>query len=224
MRRLWGIMVYILLLSFEIAAQAPGGTGTQPLTAMQNYRRGRDSEAQNRMSEANTYYNEAIRICQAEVSRNAATRDTYAVITWSLQRQNKYTEVIIWGERGLRLFPDDYRIIETMGEAYFYLRNYERSLSFMQRYTNALPEGERASVAYFFIGEIFRLTQRYRHADIAYTTALRFEPGIALWWFRLASVREQAGEHRPAIDAYQQAVRLNPNYREAIDGINRLQQ
>ena len=223
MRRFWGITVYILLLSFEIAAQSPGGTGTQPLTAMQNYRRGREFESQNNISEANTFYNEAIRICQGEVSRNAATRDTYAVITWSLQRQGKYSEVIIWGERGLRLFPDDYRVIETMGEAYFYLRNYDRSLSFMQRYTNALPEGERASVAYFFIGEIFRLTQRYRHADIAYTTAVRFEPNIALWWYRLASVREQAGDQRPAIDAYQQALRLNPNYREALEGINRLQ-
>lgn len=190
---------------------------------MQNYRRGRELESQNRMNEANTYYNEAIRICQGEVARNAATRDTYAVITWALQRQNKYNDVITWGDRGLRAFGNEYRIIETMGEAYFYLGNYERSLSLMQRYTNALPEGERVSVAFFFSGEIYRLTRRYQHADIAYTTALRFEPRIALWWYRLGSVREQLGDRRPAIEAYQQSLRLNPNYREAREGLNRLQ-
>jgi tetratricopeptide (TPR) repeat protein len=214
----------VFLAAFCIEAQTPGGAGTQqPLDALQNYRRGRDLEAQNRTNEANACYNEAIRICQGEVARNAATRDTYAIITWSLQRQNKYADVITWGERGLRIFANEYRIIETMGEAYFYLGNYERSLNFMQRYTSALPEGERASVAFFFVGEIYRLSQKYHHADIAYTTAVRFEPGVALWWYRLASVREQVGDRSTAIEAYQNSLRINPNYREARDGLNRLQ-
>jgi len=232
MRKLFGMIAGILLAT-SAAAQAPGGAApggaapggvsAQPLNALQNYQRGRDLEAQNRANEANTYYNEAVRLCTDEVSRNAATRATYTVITWTMQRQGRYAEVISWGERGLRIYPDEYRIVETMGEAYFYLRNYERSLAFMQRYANALPEGDRVSVAYFFIGEIFRLTQRYRHADIAYTTALRFEPSMALWWYRLASVREQINDRTPAIEAYQQALRYNPNYREARDGLTRLQ-
>jgi tetratricopeptide (TPR) repeat protein len=226
MRKFFSIIVGILLVS-AAEAQAPGGAApggaAQPLTALQYYQQGRELEAQNRANDANTQYNEAVRICLDEISRNAANRSTYTVITWAMQRQGRYAEVISWGERGLRLYPDEYRIVETMGEAYFYLRNYERSLAFMQRYTNALPEGERVSVAYFFIGEIFRLTQKYLHADIAYTTALRFEPGIALWWYRLASVREQINDRTPAIEAYQQALRYNPNYREARDGLDRLQ-
>jgi tetratricopeptide (TPR) repeat protein len=111
-----------------------------------------------------------------------------------------------------------------MGEAFFYLEDYTRSLSFMQRYTNALPQGDRVSVAYFFSGEIYRLTQKYRHADIAYTTALRFEPNLALWWYRLGSVREEVGEKNSAIDAYQQALRINPNYNEARDRLAKLQE
>jgi tetratricopeptide (TPR) repeat protein len=189
---------------------------------MQNYRTGRDLEARNRLTEAETYYNEAIRICQNEVSRSAATRDTYIVITWTLQRQRKYADVIAWGERGFRLYADEYRILETMGEAYFYLGDYNRSLNFMQRYANALPQGERISVAYFFIGEIFRLRGQYRHADIAYTTAVRFEPGLALWWYRLATVRESAGDTRSAAEAYEQTLRLNPGYQEASAGLARL--
>jgi tetratricopeptide (TPR) repeat protein len=223
MRKVIGIFACFLLIVFEVAAQTPGGTGTQATTALQNYRRGRDLEAMNRMNEANSYYNEAVRICQDEVSRAIATRETYTVITWTMQRQRRYSDVITWGDRGLRAFPDEIRIVETMGEAFFYLDNYDRSLSYMQRYTNAMPQGERASVAYFFIGEIYRLTQKYLHADIAYTTALRIDPSLALWWYRLATVREQAGDQRPAIEAYQQALRLNPNYREARDGLTRLQ-
>ncbi|MDR1618514.1 MAG: tetratricopeptide repeat protein [Treponema sp.] len=216
--------VLTFLLLFPVAAgfaQTGGAGGQAPPNAMQNYRTGRDLEARNRMAEADRYYNEAIRICQDEVAGNAAGRDTYTVITWALQRQRKYADVITWGERGFRLFPDEYRILETMGEAYFYLDDYSRSLSFMQRYVNFLPRGERTSVAYFFIGEIFRLRQQYRHADIAYTTAVRIEPGLALWWYRLATVREFLGDKAPAMEAYERALTLNPGYEEAIAGLAR---
>jgi len=224
MRRLFGIITCFFLIILHAEAQtSSGGTGTQSMNALQNYRQGRDLEAQNRVSEANAHYNEAVRICLEEVSRNAATRNTYTVITWTLQRQRKYADVITWGERGLRIYSDEYRIVETMGEAFFYTGNYERSLFYMQRYTNALPEGERAATAFFFIGEIYRLAQKFHHADIAYTTALRIEPGIALWWYRLATVREQIGDRRPAIEAYQQSLRLNPNYSDAREGLARLQ-
>jgi tetratricopeptide (TPR) repeat protein len=174
------------------------------------------------MDEAEYYYNEAVRICADEVSRNAATRDTYTVITWALERQRKYADVIIWGERGLRLYADEYRILETMGEAYFYLNDHNSSLRYMQRYVNFLPQGERSSVAYFLIGEIFRLGRKFLHADIAYTTAVRLEPGLALWWYRLGSVREAAGEYASAVEAYERALGIEPGHREAGDGLNRL--
>ncbi|MDR0584380.1 MAG: tetratricopeptide repeat protein [Treponema sp.] len=215
------IIAVFILLGFPLAAQTPGGN--QSMSALQNYRTGRDLESRNRMTEAETYYNEAVRICQSEIARNTATRETYTVITWTLQRQNKYAEVIIWGERGLRLYSDEFRIVEIMGEAYFYLGEYNRSLAFMQRYTNAVPQGERTPTAYFFIGEIYRLTGKYLHADIAYSTAVRLEPGSVLWWYRLATVRESAGDRDAAITAYQRALTLNPNYREAAERLERIQ-
>jgi len=189
--------------------------------ALWNYRTGRDLEGRNRLSEAEAYYSEAVRICTEQISRNAASRDTYTTLTWTLQRQRKYADVITWGERGLRLYADEYRIVETMGEAYFYLDDHDRSLRFMQRYANSMPQGERASVAYFFIGEIFRLRRQFRHADIAYTTAVQLESGIALWWYRLGLVREAAGDFSQAVNAYERALRLNPDYREANEGLAR---
>jgi tetratricopeptide (TPR) repeat protein len=213
----------VALLVFSLSAlrafsQAPA----PPPSALGSYQTGRDLEARDRMREAEPYYNEAVRICTDEISRNQATRDSYTVLTWTLRRQQKYADVITWGERGLRLYTDEYRIMETIGEAYFYLDDYDSSLRFMQRYANFLPQGERTSVAYFFIGEIYRLREKYRHADIAYSTAVRLEPGIALWWYRLGEVREFAGDKAPATEAYERALRLNPDYRQARDGLNRL--
>jgi tetratricopeptide (TPR) repeat protein len=194
------------------------------LTAVQNYRIGRDLEAGGRSAEAEQYYNEAVRICLDEVARSEAGRDTYTAITWALQRQKKYAEVISWAEQGLGLFADEYRILETMGEAYFYLNDYDRSLNCMQRYTNAVPRGERTSVAYFFIAEIFRLRRQYYHADIAYTTALRLDPGVPLWWYRLATVQEALGDYAVAAESFGRALRLNPDYAEASAGLARVRE
>jgi tetratricopeptide (TPR) repeat protein len=214
------IIVFVLLSALTVEAQTSGPATS--MTAMQNYRQGRDMEALNRMGEANAFYNEAIRICLDEVSRNASTRDTYTVMTWTMQRRGRYADVISWGERGLRAFPDEYRIMEMMGEAFFYLDNYEQSLAYMQRYAHAMPEGERIAVAYFFMAEIYRITEKFHYADIAYTTALRIDPRLALWWYRLGSVREAVGDRWPAIQAYQEALRLNPTHREALLAMGRL--
>ena len=209
--------VILLLSAATVFSQT--GAANRP-DALRSYRIGRDLESRDRMAEANQYYDEAVRICRDEIARNASNMDSYTVLTWALQRQKKYAEVITWGERGLNVNVD-YRIIETMGEAYFYLNRYEDSLRSMQRYVNSVPQGERSSVAYFFIGEIFRFQKKFHRADIAYTTAVRLEPGAALWWYRLGSVREDAREWKPAMEAYQQALRLNPNYREASEGLER---
>ena len=215
-QRRYSLLIFILVL----ASNALVFSQNRP-DALASYRTGRDLENRDRLGEAEVYYNEAIRICQDEVSRNVATRDTYTVITWAMRRQNRHADVLIWGERGLRLYSDEYRIMETMGESYFYLDDHDRSLNYMQRYTNSLPQGERASVAYFFIGEIYRLRKQFRHADIAYTTAVRLEPGLALWWYRLGSVREATGDFSQAVEAYERALRINPNYKEANDGLAR---
>jgi tetratricopeptide (TPR) repeat protein len=215
----WACLFLALALP-SLYAQSPGSS----LTAVQNYRIGRDLEAGGRMDEANRYYDEAVRICQDEISRNTANRDTYTALTWAFQRQMKYREVIAWGERGLRLFADEYRILETMGEAYFHLDDYDRSLDCMQRYANALPQGERISVAYFFIAEIFRLRQQYFRADIAYTTALRLNPGAALWWYRLGMVREAQKDYPAAVEAYQRALRLDPGDSRAGAALGRVQE
>jgi TolA-binding protein len=197
------------------AQQQPGPN------ALQNYRIGRDLETRSRFAEASTHYNEAIRLCMDELNQNSSNMDSYTVLTWALLRQRRYSEVINWGDRALKINPGDYRIVETMGEAFFYLNDYEHSLIMMQRYAASMPRGDRASTAYFFMGEIYRNQRKYLHADIAYTTAVTLEGSIFLWWYRLGMVREAAGEYASAIIAYEKVLSLNPNYREASEALER---
>lgn len=218
MKKIWlSLLLFASFGGFIAEAQ------NQPMSAMENFHAGRSIEATQGLAAANPYYNEAIRIAQDEIARNAATSDTFTVITWALRRQNRHAEVISLGQQGLSRFPNEFRIMQTMGESWFFLGNFNNSLHYMQRYTHALPQGGRSSVAFFFMGEIFRLTQRFHHADIAYTTAVHLAPTLPLWWYRLATVRAALGDRSEAIDAFQHALRLNPNHQGAINGLAQLQ-
>jgi len=209
-----------LLCALLLVAALGGMFGQQQPDALESYRLGRDHENQNRLDEADAKYREAVTICQSEINGGRATIDTYVVLTWALQRQKKYNEVISIGREALKK-NEDSRIVETMGEAYFYLGNFNESLQSMQKYINKMPNGERISVAYFFIGEIFRFQKKFHYADIAYTTAVSLTPGMALWWYRLGTVRESAGDLRFAREAYERALRIDPNYSQASVALTR---
>jgi len=208
------VLIFLFTGVFGFAQEKPD--------ALKSYRIGRDLEAQGRMNDANVRYEEAVQICKQEIAQNATNMDSYTVLTWALLRQKKYNEVIEWAQKGLKVNPSDYRIIETMGEAYFYLNQYDLSLKNMQKYIDYAPNAERVSVAYFFMGEIYRIKRKYNHAEISYTTAVRLEPNLSVWWYRLGSVREALGDYAGSLTAYERAVKLNPSYKEALDGAERV--
>lgn len=210
------IILTLLIFSFF----SPLFSQTKP-DALKLYRQGRDLEAVSRMTDANVCYNQAIDVCKQELIDNPNNMDSYAVLLWSLLRSKQYKEVISYGLAAHKINEFDNRIVEALGEAYFYDRNYKESLRMMEKYIDAMPSGERISTAYFFVGEIYRNSKQYNKADIAYSAAVYHEKNIPLWWLRTAQVREYAGDKINAKIAYEKALQLKPGYQEAIDGIRR---
>lgn len=195
--------------------------GQEKPDALKSYRQGRNLEAVGRMEDAKVAYAEAIEICKQDLADNDKNMEAYTIYGWSLLRMGKNREAVDLCQEALKI-ANDYRIVETMAEGYFYLGNYKESLRHMERYVDAAPRGERISTAYFFIGEIYRITRQYNRSDIAYTAAVHLEPAIALWWFRLGSVREEVGDKTVASDAYRRALNLRPDYKDATEGLKRV--
>ena len=186
------------------------------------YKNGRTMEQQGRTEEAKTYYSEAVSICRNELLLNDKNIESYVVMCWALFRLQKYNEVVDNSMKALKINPNEYRIIENLAETYFYLDRYSESLRNLERYVDALPNGDRTATAYFFMGEIYRIEGKNHHADIAYSHAVKKEPSIALWWYRLGIAREKAGNPEKAKEAYKKALALKPAYREAEQALNRL--
>ena len=111
-----------------------------------------------------------------------------------------------------------------MGEIYYYQGRNTEALQYFQEYVNLAPEGQRIETVYYLLGEIFIRLGRYRHADIALSTAVHWVPGNAAWWARLAYARESAGDLSEAVSAYERALSLNSQLSDARRGLDRTRQ
>lgn len=172
-------------------------------------------------------YAEAEAVCREELQfytkdQLARRMDSYAVLTWALLRQRKYNEVIRMGEAGLKETRYDFRLIESLGEAHYYLGHNSDSLRYFEEYASLMPTGAHIDVVYYFMGEIYLRLGQYYHADVAFSTAIYHSGKIARWWTRLGYVREMAAEYETALTAYERALELNPSLVEANRGLDRV--
>ena len=184
------------------------------------------SYAQNRPDALAEYragnYERAVQICRTEIDENPQNIEPHVVICWSLLRLNRYDEALRFARAGRALNRYDIRIIEILGEVNYYLGMNNEALQFFQEYISLAPEGQRIELVYFLMGEVFIRQGKYRHADIALTTAVHWLPNSASWWVRLAYTRENAGDHASAIEAYERALSLDPQLTDAQRGVERV--
>ena len=172
----------------------------------------------------NGNYERSVEICKSEIAENPNNIESHVVICWSLIRLGRYTEAMTYARAGRSISRYDVRIAESLGEISYYQGQNNEALQYFQEYINLAPDGARIDSVYYFLGEIYIRLGRFRHADIALTTAIHWVPGNASWWIRLAYARENAGDLREAITAYEQALALNPQLNDARRGLDRVRQ
>ena len=209
------------VVSLPLLAQSQGGEqGPVRADALLLYRQGRDLESVGKTAEAAILYGQAIEICDTELAGDPKRMDAYAVKCWCLFRLNRHQDVVDIGGTALKS-QFDARIAEVMGESYYYLGKNDLAIKSFQKYIESGQYTDRLSTAYFYIGETYLRMKKWSHADIAYTTAVRREPSMSRWWYRLGQVCENLGDWQRAVDAYTKALSLSPGMQEASDGLVR---
>ncbi|MCL1837201.1 MAG: tetratricopeptide repeat protein [Treponema sp.] len=169
-------------------------------------------------------FERAIQICRDEITANPANLEAHVVLCWSLLRLGRYDEALRYGRAARNLSRYDARVAEILGEVFYYQGNNNEALQYFQEYVNLAPTGQRIENVYYFIGEIYIRMGKFRHADIALSTAVHWLPGNAAWWTRLAFARENAGDLSGAVTAYERALSLNSQLPDARRGLDRVRQ
>ncbi|MCL2245104.1 MAG: tetratricopeptide repeat protein [Treponema sp.] len=201
-RCLFFFLFILVFFTFTVNAQS------RPPDALAEYRAGN--------------YDRAVQICRDELAENSTNLESHVVICWSLLRLNRYEEALRYARTGRSLNRFDVRITQILGEIHYYQGLNNEALQYLQEYVSLAPEGQRIDVVYYLIGEIFIRQGKFRHADIALSTAVHWMPGNAAWWVRLAYTRENAGDFISAREAYERALSLNSQLTDAQRGLDRI--
>lgn len=163
-------------------------------------------------------YAESIAVCLEEITANPSSLESHVVLCWALVAAGRYQEAETWAEKGRTISRYDPRLIEIQAEARFYLGLNEQALRLFQEYISNAPNGTRISSTYAFMGEIYLRQGQFRHADIAFSTAVELEKTKAAWWVRLGYAREMAKEYRQSLEAYNRALELDSSLQDASRG------
>ena len=167
----------------------------------------------------NGRFKESIAVCEQELASNPNRVESYVVMCWSLVSNRQYSEAEQRALEGLKISPYDLRLTEVLGEARYFLGKNNGAMEQFQKYVANAPEsGSRVGTAYYYMGEIYIRQARYQHADISLSAAVKKEPLIDKWWVRLGYAREMAQNYHEAVEAYDEALRLNGSSVEADRG------
>ncbi len=166
-------------------------------------------------------YAKAVNVCLSELEISPRNMNSFTVLGWSLISLKRYQEALDYSLKGLEISRYDHRVVEIAAEANYYLGNNVDSLKYFEEYTVLAPTGDRIGMVYYFMGEVFIRIGEFNHADIAFSTAVYHRPTVARWWARLGYAREMAEDFAFAMEAYDQALKLNPSLSDALRGKER---
>jgi tetratricopeptide (TPR) repeat protein len=198
-----------VLLFFNLAGSGPVFAQTAPnRDALASYKGGK--------------YEEAVSICLEEIKDNPANLDSFVVAGWAFLRLGRFSDARDAALSGRKVNFYDPRLVETLGESCYFLGLNGEAKKYFEEYVNLAPQGAEIELVYYYMGEIFIREGRFRHADIAFTSALHHRPNSALWWSRLGYARERSGETTGAIRSYERALGLDSTLADAKRGMERL--
>lgn len=167
-------------------------------------------------------YAEAAEVCRAEITENDRNLDSYVVLCWSLLAQEKYDEAENWAEKGRQLSKYDPRLLEALGESFYFRGMNADALKFFQDYIAYAVNGSAIGDVYYFMGEIYVRQGKYNHADIAFSYALQHKPRNAAWMCRMGYAREMAKDYKYSLEAYRSALEIDASFTDAILGRDRV--
>jgi Tetratricopeptide repeat. len=173
--------------------------------------------AETRQADSQLAFQRSLVMAERLLAADAADEDLQTLKTWDLFRLHRYIDTVVYAQNVLNA-RQDYRILETMAEALFFLGKNEEALSAFSRYFTLSPENDdRRSSAYYYVGEIYFRIKKYEHADIAFSAAVALEKNMYYWYYRLGLVEEILGHYQQAYESFNSSLALNSKFQPAVE-------
>jgi tetratricopeptide (TPR) repeat protein len=126
--------------------------------------------------------------------------------------QNYFEDAIPLLESGLKLAPKRLDLQAALGEAYFMAGKADKAIDQFKQ----LIERDRSPRSYAFLGLSYRRLGRFDEARKYFQEGLARDPHDATCLFNLGYIEERQGSEARANDLFQQTLRYNPDFADAL--------
>src|SRR6266478_3439632 len=126
--------------------------------------------------------------------------------------QNYFEDAIPLLESGLKIAPQRVDLHAALGESYFMSGKAERAIEEFKTLIQLDPSAR----SYAFMGLSYRHLGRFDEARKYFQEGLKKDPRNASCLFNVGYIEERQGNHARAEELFQQALRSNPDFSEAL--------
>ncbi len=126
--------------------------------------------------------------------------------------ENYYEDAIPLLESGLQTSPERADLRAALGESYFMSGKVEKAIGEFKQ----LIELDPAARSYAFMGLSYRQLGRFDEARKYFQEGLKKDPRNTACLFNMGYIEEHQGHHAAAEHFFQEALRSNPDYPEAL--------
>ena len=126
--------------------------------------------------------------------------------------QNFFEDAIPLLESGLKIAPQRSDLMASLGESYFMSGKAEKAIDEFKK----LIELEPSARSYTFMGLSYRHLGRFDEARKYFEEGLKLDPKNAACLFNLGFIEERQGDTAAADTKFQQALRSNPDFSDAL--------
>lgn len=107
----------------------------------------------------------------------------------------------------LKYDQTSYQLVRVLGSEYFNQGKLAEAKAYYVRATHLFP----SSSTFSSLGKLYLATKRYKEAEEAYETALKYEPNLATSWLYLAIAKQKLGNKEGALEAARKLYSIAPN-------------
>jgi tetratricopeptide (TPR) repeat protein len=126
--------------------------------------------------------------------------------------QNYYEDAIPLLESGVKIEPQRADLHAALGESYFKSEKTEKAIAEFQKLIDLAPTAQ----SYAFMGISYRRLGRFDKAREYFEAGLKRDPHCASCLFNIGYIEERQGHPARAEEFFQQALRYNPDFPEAL--------
>ena len=169
-------------------------------------------------------YRESINALKVEKKSYPNRINIYVIMAWDYLSLRNYPSMEKISKEGLKIRPNDVRVIKNLAEAYYFQKKYSEAIFYFEKYifSKYKMKDPYLAIVYYYLGVCFYNLNFYRKADIALSFAKYYRPKDIKIILTLANTKEKLEEYDKANNLFNNVLKIKPNNKPALEGIKRI--